>query len=105
MAQCLMARSRYLCERGEHQKAILDINKVIERNALDYEMFCVRAVEHTHMGKLKEALADYGKVIDMEPEYTPAYERRARVFDKLGKTDLARRDRATAEKLDRKSGL
>ncbi len=49
---------------------------------------------------LKGALSHFDAIIKQFPDFSGAYWTRAKVYDKLGKTDLADKDRQKARKLD-----
>ena len=49
---------------------------------------------------LKGALAHFDAIIKQFPDFSGAYWTRAKVYDKLGKGDLAEKDRQKARKLD-----
>ncbi|MFX5514186.1 tetratricopeptide repeat protein, partial [Acinetobacter baumannii] len=46
-----------------------------------------------NLAKYKEAVADYSAAIKLNPERTRAYVSRAKVYDKMGRSDLADADR------------
>jgi Tfp pilus assembly protein PilF len=54
------------------------------------------------LGQYQPAVNDYSTVISNTPKYGAAYCGRARAYEKLGKQDLAEKDREKAKDLEYK---
>ena len=50
------------------------------------------AVEFQEQGKLQEAIAEYGKVLELDPRFVDAYSNRGAVYTDLGEYQKAIRD-------------
>ena len=51
------------------------------------------------LGQYTKALDDFNKAIAINPKYAKAYYGRGEVFEKLGKADLAEKDKMKAKEL------
>lgn len=90
-ARCLEKLNR----QGE---AITCLNNLLKHNDDDDAAYEARGNLLVKQGKLKEAVADYSKAIQLLPSAT-LYKERADTYEKMGRKDLAARDRKEAERL------
>ncbi len=88
------------CLQALHKtdEAVLCINNLIKQNKQDDSSYLCRARIYESMGKHKEAIADYSKAYDLLPS-TTALKERASVYDRIGRKDLADKDRKDAERI------
>jgi len=98
---------KYYLERGtaylelhKYEQALADFNKSIEcRPESDAVTYFKRARCQKNLHHFEEALKDYDKGLTLDPRSARSYEERAEVLDKLGKADLARADRKSAQQI------
>lgn len=88
---CLKALNR-------NEDAVKSLSKLIARNKRDDNGFLTRARLYSSMKKYKEAVADYSAAFELQPSTTSLKER-ADVYEKMGRKDLADKDRKEAERL------
>lgn len=88
------------CLRAMHKpdEALKSLNELIAHNKMDDTGYLNRARLYESLGKHKEAISDYSVSIDLASS-TTALKERAAVYDKMGRKDLADRDRKEAERL------
>ncbi len=89
-------RATALSRMGRSKEAIDDLTIMISRAPETPEAYMRRASEYEKLKDYKSALTDYSKAIDLDPYRKLSYENRARVLYKLGKNDLANKDKARA---------
>lgn len=89
-------RATALSRMGRSKEAIDDLTIMISRAPESPEAYMRRAAEYEKLNDYKSALADYSKAIDLDPYRKLSYENRARVLFKLGKPDLANKDKTRA---------
>lgn len=77
------------------EEAVRTLDQVIKANDQDELALAERARILVSMGKLKEALRDYSKSIELAP-MSKSYLERAAVYEKLGMKDKANSDRQKA---------
>lgn len=93
------SRAILLAKLGRHQQAIDAINKLDERDN-DEEAMRFRGDQYAAMKQYEKAIAEYTKSIDSSPEFArTAYEARSKVYEAIGKPDLAEADKLAAKKL------
>ncbi|MCA9804610.1 MAG: tetratricopeptide repeat protein [Cyanobacteria bacterium HKST-UBA02] len=93
-------RAGVLRRLGRHREAIADLSEAFKGDQKDDEAIRSRGFEYIAIEDYKHALADFDKAIELAPQGRQGYEGRAAVYEKLGKKDLADRDRKEAEKLE-----
>lgn len=71
----------------------------IPENAADAEQFYTWALVEDQKGNYQAALKYYNQVIELEPEFAPAYLGRAVIYSRLGNTPKAIQDGEIAEEL------
>lgn len=79
-------------------EALKCLNQLIAHNKFDDTAYLNRARLYESLGKHKEAVTDYSTSIDLSPS-TTALKERANVYDKIGRKDLADKDRKEAERI------
>ena len=58
-----------------------------------------RACANIDRAKYAEAIVDLSKAVCLDPKYGKAFYNRAKAYEKLGKSDLAKKDQETAQEL------
>ena len=48
------------------------------------------AMEYARLGRFEDALAEYGELLAINPDYAPAYFHGGQVLERLGRTDEAK---------------
>jgi tetratricopeptide (TPR) repeat protein len=88
------------CLRGMNKphEALEVLNALISHNKADDIGYLNRARLYESMGKHAQAIRDYSAAIDLSPSTTYLKER-AQVYEKIGRKDLAERDRKEAERM------
>lgn len=69
----LIGLGRTYHQLGKLAEALECMNRCIEIDAENAELFCTRADLHADMANYREALADYAQTIDLAPEFAHAY--------------------------------
>ncbi len=95
----LKSKAMLLAKLGRYKEAlaVIDLTKPQER---DDEEMKLRGDWLAALNRYDEAIAAYTESIESAPEIGKAtYEARAKIFDKVGKPELAQKDRAKAKKL------
>ena len=92
-------RSQIYRKKGLLDNALQDLNRVIGAadNHFDYAS---RAEIYFEKGDYQNAAQDYTSAIRLKPEYQQHYEKRAEVYRKIGKNDLADGDEKKASELE-----
>lgn len=88
------------CLRAMNKKdeAIKSLNTLLSHNKQDDSGYLTRARLFESIGKHQEAVADYSKAQELQPS-TTALKERALVYEKMGRKDLAEKDRKEADRL------
>ncbi|MGD9680511.1 MAG: tetratricopeptide repeat protein [Candidatus Obscuribacterales bacterium] len=93
----LHRRASLYGKRGEWQKAIADLSRALSVTPKVPVLLVDRGIAYTKVGKLDLALKDLTAAVNVDPGRSKRARReRARVYDLMGKKDLASRDRETA---------
>ncbi len=83
---------------GQYAKAIADYTKAAELNSSEDDAFRYRGTSYFKLGQYDKAVDDYSQAISLDPIGNVAtYSLRALAYDKLGKTELALKDRRSAK--------
>jgi len=91
--------AQFLEQMGEMQAATKAYSNLINRFPKMAEPFRRRGDIYLKAGQPEKAVADYTKAIaDMDIDAGPSYYARAEAYEKLGKPDLAKKDRESAKK-------
>lgn len=86
---------------AEEYTRVIDISNTVARLAPDFSSaFWWRGQAHDALGKLDEAIADYGRVVASSPQFAEAFYNRARLLRQKGDINLAIQDLDAAITLD-----
>jgi len=83
---------------GKSDEAIKTLNELISRNKEDDAGYLSRARVYEKIGNHKQAIADFTKALELQPSKA-ALKERAAAYEKLGRRDLADKDRKEIEHL------
>jgi tetratricopeptide (TPR) repeat protein len=98
---CLTRRAEAYCERKQFDMARHDADALIAIEPKQYRAFLLRGRINLDAGKFKESIDDLSRAIKLDPEVSEVYGLRARVYESLGKKQLAESDRRHCETLAR----
>ena len=92
-------------DKGEHARSITDFDRYILMQsgnpAYLADGYANRGVANMILGRDQEALADFTKVIDLDPKRVNGYKGRAMVYRRLKKDDLAAADEKKVAELSK----
>lgn len=99
--QVLVLKNRALLYStlGRHRETIADLSRAMKVDSKDDETICLRATQYLEMGQAQQAIGDFSLAVKICPDSARAYEGRANVYDRLGKSALAQKDRQQAKLL------
>ena len=83
-------------EKGCIDQAVLEVNKIVACNPRDADAYRMRSRLYEKLKKYQEALRDLTAAIDLEPT-SKLFLDRARLYEAIGRKDLAAKDKKTAE--------
>ncbi len=83
---------------NKNEEAITCLTNLLKQNPEDDAGYEARGRMHVKLGRLKEAIADYTRAIQLIPSPT-IYKERAAAYEKMGRKDLAAQDRKEAERI------
>jgi tetratricopeptide (TPR) repeat protein len=87
--------------KEDSDKAIADFTKAIELGLESYAfIYYFRAGEYFKIGQYEEAILDYSKSIEIDPNYKGSYLFRSICYNMIGEFDKANADMDKAEKCD-----
>ncbi len=89
---------RCLEKQNLNKEAISELGALIKTNPADAEAYRVRASLKVKVNDLNGAIGDLSKVLELEPT-TKSYLERGKLYTRIGKKDLAKKDEQAAEKL------
>lgn len=96
-------RAMLLSKMGRHKEAVADLSTVIKVNDDDDDALRLRGDEYAALNDFDRAVNDYTKAIELSPDYARAsLEARAKAYEHLGKTALAKNDLEKAAHLEYK---
>ena len=96
----LKLRASLLAKTGRHREALKVLDEAQKDDRMDDELHRLKGDAHAALKEYDKAIEEYNWAIDLAPQFSrPAYEGRSKVYDKLGKKDLAEKDRQTAKNL------
>lgn len=98
-AQALLDRAQAKIRNGDYQEAIEDFNRYQQTVQFNYRAFTGKASAQMKLNDYESAINTYSKLLLHYPESTADYEKRAELYDKIGETEKAQRDRAAIEYL------
>lgn len=81
---------------GKQEEAIKSLNGLVAHNKQDDAGYLNRARAYESMGRHKEAIADFTKAFELQPSKI-ALKERAAAYEKMGRKDLADKDRKEIE--------
>jgi tetratricopeptide (TPR) repeat protein len=80
----------YWIAKSAHR--ILELNKSLELNAQQANLFKERAAEYSRLGNYEQAIADYSASLELQPEDANALHFRGQSYERLGQFELALKD-------------
>lgn len=87
-------------QRGEFAESAEVLTKAISVDRTDEELLRLRGEMYQKLNKHEQAIEDFSKAISLSPDFARrAYQSRSRSYEKLGKLDLAAKDREEAKRL------
>ena len=76
-------------------------NAALKYNARDPQLYNNRGSVYGTMGEHKKGIADFGRALEVQPEFAPAYRNRGHAYHQLGDTVQAAADfQNRAQRLD-----
>jgi tetratricopeptide (TPR) repeat protein len=84
---------------AEHEKAIVDYNKVLELDSLNFEAYNNRGNSRLKLKNYTDAILDLSKAIQLKPDFGLAYNNRGYCKSMLGDYEEAIKDLDFAEKI------
>jgi len=81
---------------GQYQQALEDKNKEVSLNPQEGDEYFLRAGLYEKHCEYQKAIDNYNECLQLKPNFAGGYYCRADVYEKLGRTDLASRDRRLA---------
>ena len=88
-------RARSHMKIQNYSKAVKDFTRAFKLGDNNHLTYFFRGVAYENLGNLEKALADYTKAIEIKPDIfdTSIHSRRAEVYRKMQKPELAQKDR------------
>lgn len=83
---------------NKNKEAMTYLTDLLKRNPEDDAGYEARGKVQVKLGRLKEAVADFTRAIQLNPSST-VYKERAAAYEKMGRKDLAARDLKEAERI------
>lgn len=96
---CLLCGNAY-GKKSDYNSAIEYYNEAIRLNPQSMAAYSGRGYAHMRNGDNYSAIEDYNMAITLEPNDPSLYRDRADVYEKNGECELAKIDRANADKLE-----
>ena len=90
---------RCLEKQNLNKEAIGELSDLLKINPADAEAYRVRSSIKVKINDLSGAISDLSKVLELEPT-TKSYHERAKLYQRIGKKDLAKKDEQAAAKLN-----
>lgn len=94
--ELLLKESDNLLKIGKYEDCIKLLNKIIESNLENSEVYFLRAEANSNLGNDLEALENYNKAIILDNKNENSYNNRAIIYEKLKKYNLALEDYSEA---------
>ncbi|MEU6991444.1 tetratricopeptide repeat protein [Streptomyces sp. NPDC046465] len=92
-AWVLVLRARALGAMGEPERQLRDLDRAVALGADDEAwVFCQRGDVLRDAGRDEDALADYRRALELDPDYTPVYSSRAVLLSRLRRYEEERAD-------------
>lgn len=96
----LKAQAQILYKMGRFKEAIEALNVAASDENSDEELIVFRGRCHAALGHNDLAIKDFTRAINLAPAFSwQAYLERSKVYDTVGKHDLAQKDRAESKRL------
>ena len=99
--QAYLRRAEYFFRFKQYEEALADYNKALEmdipRNA---SIFTNRAITHTELGNMNQALADFNTVLQQHPDSAELYCLRGLLYKQMGRVNKALDDFTQALNID-----
>lgn len=93
------------CDQGQYDQALVEINKALDINPRDADMFNVRGVIYFEKGEYDRAISDYSKAIALEPQKASFYDDRGCAYWRTQHYDKAIADHSRAIELEPENAL
>ncbi|MBX9667242.1 MAG: tetratricopeptide repeat protein [Candidatus Obscuribacterales bacterium] len=94
------ARMSEFLRLKKYSQVIEESDFVIPLDRKNFRVFETRAEAEEQLGRLREAVDDYTKAIEITAQVGALYQRRAELYEKLGHPDLAKLDRKKLEEYE-----
>jgi cytochrome c-type biogenesis protein CcmH/NrfG len=78
---------------------VTDLNESLSYEPFDADTFALLGSCYTAQGKMNEAVTAFDRSIQIKPDCGPAHYGRAIMYEKLGMTDQAKKEKSAASKL------
>jgi tetratricopeptide (TPR) repeat protein len=100
-------RAEIFALKNKHLEAIRELTDALKARTNDDEdeLLWLRGQQYAQLKMYEKAIADYTSAIDSAPEFAGAYEARSAAYEKIGKTELAQKDRLKAQKLQEEPAI
>lgn len=96
----LKLKASLLAKLDRYEEALKVLDEAQKDDRMDDELHRLKGDAHAALKEYDKAIEEYNWAIDLAPQFSrPAYEARSKVYDKLGKKDLAAKDRQAAKRL------
>jgi len=92
-------RAKALYKLGHFSSAVTDLNECLSYQPFDADTYALLGSCYTAQGKMKDAVSAFDHSIQIKPDCGPAHYGRAIMYEKLGLTDQAKKERSAASKL------
>ncbi len=96
--EALFLRSEALVKLAKYESAVDDLDKLIRATPGKPDLFLRRGTALKKMSHFQNAVDDFTKSIELGLDSDEVYENRAECYEKLGKDDLAKKDRSLVGK-------
>jgi len=85
---------------ARHAFRILDLNKSLEANTQEANLFKERASEYSRLGNYEQAIKDYNSCLALQPEDATALHSRGLAYEQIGQAERASKDYQQATAVD-----
>ncbi len=93
LVEAYLERGAAFVELGKYPQAVADCSKCLKLDGHFYLPYVILGDCYGRMHHLPQSLENYSKYIEVLPESAQPYFERAKVYEQLGKADLAKSDR------------
>jgi tetratricopeptide (TPR) repeat protein len=91
--------AKALYKLGKFGSAVTELNQCLSYQPFDADTYALLGSCYTAQGKMKDAVSAFDHSIQIKPDCGPAHYGRAIMYEKLGMTDQAKKERSAATKL------